>query len=553
MKAKDSTAPPPGIVGRLRLLLMCSIVACGPVQYYIDESLTNLTCAVTAIIVSVVTLSYCLAVRRFRRAPLSCLMLLGFNVSAFSGALLIQTLDLRSLVYNLSSALSTFTALAITQFLTIAVHWVYLNSKLMLGLRFWLTRKLAEPLGLLQAPTNIQLWLFGLVGCAATVLSARNYTSSVEYGNFSEKFALGFIPFAVAPFFIPARSFLIGGEARSGRSGGNWIVLVGYALLLIAVAMANNARATFSSGFLTLALCFIVAVYSGNLVVTRRTLMTGFLLGGVSLPLFIALSDLSTAMVIARDERSNVSSLELIEITLSNFRDRALIEDRRRRDAAILGGDYNENYIDNPILARFVYTKFTDVNMTNALSLSDDQAAAVRKSAWSRILTMFPTPILNYLKIDIDKGDITFSSGDVYSFIARGLELGGYTTGSEVPDGLTIFGILFWPILAILVIIQFIVYDSLSFLDQFGKLRVSAVALLNVVPLFTVGIMQESVANQVIAIVRGIPQLVVLYLVITVLTAWVSRTLAGRLAKRNRMASRARVNLPLRLPPRWSA
>ena len=153
--------------------------------------------------------------------------------------------------------------------------------------------------------------------------------------------------------------------------------------------------------------------------------------------------------------------------------------------------------------------------MTNALSLSNVQAAEIRKSTWTRILAMLPTPILNYLHIDVDKTEIEYSSGDVYSYIARGVELGSYTTGSEVPDGITIFGFLFWPVLGVLLLIQFIVYDAMSGFDQAGKLRVSAVALLNIVPLFTVGVMQESVSNQVGMIIRGIPQLVLLYIIIS--------------------------------------
>jgi hypothetical protein len=237
------------------------------------------------------------------------------------------------------------------------------------------------------------------------------------------------------------------------------------------------------------------------------------------------LSDLATAMVIARDQRSNVSPLELIEITLSNFQDKTLIEERRRRDAAILNGEYNENYVNNPIFARFVYTKFVDVNMTNALLLTDSQAQEVRRTAWARILALLPTPVIQYFNIDVDKTDLLFSSGDIYSYIAKSIELGGFTTGSEIPDGLTIFGLVFWPVLALFVLVQFIVYDALSVTDKTGKLVISAVALLNIVPIFTLGVMQESVANQVSAIVRGIPQLIFLYLIVAVISSAITSIL----------------------------
>lgn len=506
-------------VGRLRRLFVFILLACGPVQYFIDDSLANITCAIIAIVASVITFLYIFNIKRFRRTPLSCVMILGFNVSAFSAAILIQTIALRSLTYNLSSSLWTFSVLLATQLLVIAVHILYTRSKILKGLRLSLTRYVFGPMGLLKAPTNFQLWVFGFIGCGATVVSARTYTDAIDYGNVSGKFALAYVPFAVAPFFIPLRAHLFG---RLNQSSGNWLPVSAYALLLIAVAMANNARATFSAGFLTLALACLVAILGGNLKITRKALYSGVFIVAAGIPAFTTLSDLATAMVIARDQRSNVSSLELIEITLSNFQDKTLIEDRRRRDAAILTGEYNENYVDNPILARFVYTKFVDVNMTNALLLSDGQAQDVRKSAWARVLALLPTPVIQYFNIDVDKTDLGFSSGDIYSYIARGVQLGGFTTGSEIPDGLTIFGPFFWPVLALLVLIQFMAYDALSMIDKSGKLIVSAVALLNIVPIFTLGVMQESVSNQVIAIVRGIPQLILLYLVVVIVTSIVT-------------------------------
>ena len=503
-------------VGHLRRLLVFLVVICAPAQYFIDDSTINAVCTIIAVIASIITFLYVIRTDRFRRTPLSCTMILGFNVSAFSAALIVQTISLRSLNYNLYSSLETFSALLATQLLIIVVHIIYRQSRVLNGVRLSLTHFIFGPLGLLRAPSNFQLWILGLVGCAATIVSARTYTDAMEYGNVSGKFVLAYAPFAVAPFFIPLRAYLFG---TTNQSTGNWLSVSAYALLLIAVAMANNARATFSAGFLTLALTLLIAIVSGNLRITRKTIFSGALIASAAIPAFATLSDLATAMVIARDQRSNVSSLELIEITLTNFQDKALIEDRRRRDAAILNGDYNENYVDNPIFARFVYTKFVDVNMTNALTLSEGQAQELRKTAWARVLALLPTPVIQYFGIDVNKSELGFSSGDIYSFIARGLELGGYTTGSEVPDGLTLFGPFFWPVLAIFVLIQFIVYDALSVVDKAGKLVIGAVALLNVVPIFTLGVMQESVANQVIAIVRGIPQLILLYLIVIVISS----------------------------------
>ena len=524
---------------RLRVAAILAMIACGPAQYMLDSTMNNVTCTFIAIATSIATLSYAMRTRRLRAAPMSCIMLLGLNVSSFSAALFIQTVTLRSLIYNLDSAIESFTALAVTQFVMIGVHWLYLQSGVMRRLRASFTRRVAEPLGLLEAPSNNQLWVFGLVGCAATMLAARGYTEGVEFGNVSGKLAVAYTPFVVAPFFIPMRAYLFGGRTPGGAK--NLLILAGYSLLLIAVAIVNNARATFSQGFLTLGLCWLIAVLSGNLAMTRWRIMIGVMIAAACIPFFLTLSDLATAMVIARDERSNVGALELLEITLNNFQDKALIVERQHRDAIISGDEYNENYVENPILARFVYTKFVDVNMTNALTLSDGQAAELRSNTWDRVLAMLPTPILNYLHIDIDKSDLGFSSGDIYSFLARGLDLGRYTTGSELPDGLVIFGSFFWVVLSILAGVQFLVYDGFALVDAQGRFRIGAIALINLVPIFTLGVLQESVSNQVTAIVRGIPQLILLYCLLqigsAILTrpAWAARRMM-RLVSRRRIA-----------------
>jgi hypothetical protein len=512
-------------VGHLRRLLILAVSACGPVQLFLDDSLENLVCTLIAITGSVITFLYVLRIKRFRRTPISCVMILGCNISAFSAALLVQSIALRPITYNLSSSLTTFTALMETQLLVIVVHFFYDRSHSLNAARLAVTRYVFAPLRLLRAPTNFQLWLFGFIGCGATIVSARTYTEAMSYGDVSGKFVLGYVPFAVAPFFIPLRSYLFGG---SNQSSSNWLAVTAYAFLLIAVAMAQNARATFSAGFLTLALTGLIAILSGNFQVKRSTIYSGVLIAAIAFPIFTTLSDLATAMVIARDQRSNVSSLELIEITLSNFQDKTLIEERRRRDAAILNGEYNENYVNNPIFARFVYTKFVDVNMTNALLLTESQAQEVRSKAWARILALLPTPVIQYFNIDVDKTDILFSSGDIYSYIAKSIELGGFTTGSEIPDGLTIFGFFFWPVLAVFVLAQFLAYDAFCIVDKNGKLVVSAVVLLNIVPIFTLGVMQESVANQVSSIVRGIPQLIFLYLIVVVISSTITLVLPLR-------------------------
>ena len=117
--------------------------------------------------------------------------------------------------------------------------------------------------------------------------------------------------------------------------------------------------------------------------------------------------------------------------------------------------------VSNPLAP--LYMKLGDVNLTNALSLSNAPAADKEKHFDSHP-GHAADPDLQ-LPAYRNRQD---SSGDVWSYSARVWSSAPYTTGSEFVDGITIFVFLLWPVLGLL--IKFIVYDAISGFDQADKL-----------------------------------------------------------------------------------
>jgi hypothetical protein len=76
-------------------------------------------------------------------------------------------------------------------------------------------------------------------------------------------------------------------------------------------------------------------------------------------------------MVVVRGERTEVAGTKLVTLTLAAFNDKPALEQYRKAAKIITGGgDYDENYLANPFVARFVNIKFFD----NTLSYKDPES-----------------------------------------------------------------------------------------------------------------------------------------------------------------------------------
>jgi len=104
--------------------------------------------------------------------------------------------------------------------------------------------------------------------------------------------------------------------------------------------------------------------------------------------------------------------------------------------------------------------------------------------------------------------------------------LGGYKTGSGLAQGIALFGSLFPLLYFAGCFVMFWALDIFSFRNK-GTIIISTMGMLGVWRLFQYGISAESLQFEFMAIVRGLPQSILLY----VLVYHFARALNGTVVK----------------------
>lgn len=289
-------------------------------------------------------------------------------------------------------------------------------------------------------------------------------------------------------------------------------MLVAYTMLIALIAMAFNARGMMLAGAATVALLFLLVGMRSAKLVTAPMLIKLGLLGLLGAVLSWPASNLVTAMVVARSERGKVSGYEMVKKTLENFRDSEKLESYRRLAMAHdLRAKYDEKYINNPMLARFVITKFHDNAIYFAEKISDKGVDELMKATGDSFWTSLPQPWLDALEIDVDKREMQFSMGDMITHLAVGTPLSGKRTGSIFGQGWALCGYLFPVVYFAMCLILFAAVDIFSIRSSSGQVTLAVIGMLNVWPNFLFGITADSLEHLFVGVVRGVPQSVILY------------------------------------------
>jgi hypothetical protein len=479
-------------------------------QLAISPTIDNIVTAAIAAIVSIGTVFYLFGrPATFSNYPLSTLGLLGLTVSTELGALLYQSFTWTPLDLNLEAPVKTFFLVGILHAVIVFSHMTYTKLSVLRQMSEKLSKQVYARLWLFHSPSAAQLWLMGFLGVWATWYTATT-VRNLEYGDFTAKFINGLMPFAYAPVLLPFLSLLGGGEkVRQSRA---YLGIAGYFVLLIAISLASNSRSTFAVGFITVGLIFFLLFATGKIQVEQR-IKTRLLL--LIIPAFIvisSISDLALAMVIVRDQRSEVTGWELARLTWDTFWDPRALEAQRQTLRYLLEEGYNEVYITNPIFARLVTIKFDDNMIYYGTFIGPDRAAELLRVSWEKIVTLLPSPVLSFLGIGLDKANLEFSMGDYIYYMASdsNFALGQYKVGSFTGHGIVALGAWFYPLMFLISPVVFIVLDGFAQRRKDG-LYFAPIILISAYSVFTV-FNGDSAVNIVAYLLRGLPQAVLLYL-----------------------------------------
>ncbi len=479
-------------------------------QLVIDASSDNVTCVCIVCISSLVTFAYLSWTRTLQTHPLSSLAVFGFCVTTQWGALIAKSAFGSPLVELLRQPQMTFATLAAYQLVALASHALYRVVSGAPTTERSPLRRCLEAAQVYAVPGEGQLWIMGLVGAGSMLL----HQIPPPIGKIGDAFAF----LTWAPFLLPVyRRLMPPGLARPGHGA---LRLVTYSLLLTALGVLLNNRSIIFTGITSVPLLFLLVGMRSEAPV-RFPLVAKLGLCAIGLVVIAGpASDLATAMEIARSGRGKISASEMLGNTLTALQSGRAIAAYRRKNAEFSSyGAYDESYLGNPILGRFVTTKFHDnaLYFSRAVS-SEDSQRALQKTSEDLLWSILPTPVLNVLGVAIDKRHLQFTMGDYFAYVSRGVPLGGYRTGSVFAEGMALFGKLFFPVYAVLVLVLFYLMDLLA-VPRRGPsaqgaqdIQLSALAMMNVWAFFFTGIVNDSLYSVLDSAVRGLIQMIIVYL-----------------------------------------
>ncbi|WP_342617502.1 hypothetical protein [Rhodoferax sp. GW822-FHT02A01] len=488
-------------------------------QFAIDFSEDNIAANCLVLASSLAILLYILWTDAIQTHPLSTFAIFGFCVTTQLGALLAQSAYWTPLAQNLRQPVETFATLAFYQSIAIAAHGLYRVLSTFRGKRqsTSLVRSTLQSIGLYDTPSAGTLWVMGVFGLLNLLMAGG--------AGIASKVAQGF-SFAVwAPFLIPMYVLEQGSSYCNARK--NYFFLGAYVLLIAAIAIAINARSLMLAGLMTIALFGILSAMRSHHKV--RASQVGkialvILLCGVAT---IPLSELVTAMGLARGARANAGPMKMIEETLYYLSEPQLLRAEQDRTKHIsLNSNYDETYFSSSLIGRLVETKFHDNALYFASRLSDRDEARLLDLTTDLFWSTLPDPMLKAMSIGVDKQELRFSMGDYLSYLAGSGDLGGYKTGSHLGQGQAVFGVAYPVVYFFLCLLLFICVDVLAYRNAQGGMWISALGMLGIWRMFQYGISAESLHFLFMSIVRGLPQNLALYLLIYYLSRAVARFLA---------------------------
>ncbi|WP_017876896.1 MULTISPECIES: hypothetical protein [unclassified Janthinobacterium] len=511
-------------------MLVLMVLAASVAQLLIDIDTVNIACVCVLAWISLVTLLYVRWTDSWRTHPLSTFSLFGLCMTTQCGALLIQTAAWTPVAYALRQPFTTFATLALFQLVALGAHATYrFIPALQFGDRSSV-RALLKRTAIYALPSVGMLWIFGAIGFIC------HFGGGGVDGDPGSKVIVGFRFLIFAPFLIPLYVQDEGAAyCRFPRKHYLWLVL--YAIMVALLGVAANTRGLMLTGIVTVGLVVVLWLMRNPVGITSAHLYKAGGTVAVLATLMLPLSYLSTAMVVARQYNGPIGAarmtpVEMIGKTYQVMQQPALIAAYRlRAKLATASSRYDENYIANPMLARFVETKFHDNALFFASNLSARSEDSLERMTVNFMWGILPEPLLKGMGVKVKKADLNFSMGDYLLYLNNGYALGGRKTGSVFAQGLALFGVLFPVVYFFIAIILFALLDLLAFKNAYGRIVLTVPAMINMFRYFIAGITGESLHQVVTTATRGLLQTVLIYLLVYYVAKGLLRLFSGNSAK----------------------
>ena len=484
-------------------------------QLLIDINASNIICSFLALSISLITFKIVLSRKYFYLSPLQCISIIGFNFSIFSGPLILKTLELEPITYNLQSPFRTFGYCYLYQIVLLLCLSIYskyfVNSARMERIRKFLSKNFR----IFYMPSENEIWKIAIFCLVCVFLSPNSYdTDAVASGGILVKIVSGCTVFAYIPYLLPIISVIKNDNISVGYSK---LGLVLYTIAIIVMGVVQNSRGAIFTGLLSLTLNIFMLYLLNRINFNKKILkkiFIPFFLIALLIPQF---SDLAIAMINARGLRSDVSSIELLSETGRQFIDKDSLDKTREMARVLLGEGYSETYVRSPLFSRLIQTKFTDNVFSYDSVISGRFSDVLLNDLSTRWLTILPAPLINLFGININKGDYVYSTGDVLFSLENGGFATSFLTGSNVGHGYSIFGLNFY-LISIPIVLIFFYVIGIFYSNKNNIFLFSPLILLTLHPLFSIFV-GDSAYDPINYLLRVLPQNILIYFTLLTLFA----------------------------------
>lgn len=303
--------------------------------------------------------------------------------------------------------------------------------------------KLWNKIGYFTPPSDKQIWVMGFIGIFSQVflltIMGTEDAEAENLGLFGHLLGVTKV-FACFPILLLFKKLYSNNTFTKTEKRP----IIIYLIVLAALGLATGKRTMIFSSFVTIAMCYIVPLFSENKkLFSRKSAIYCF----IAIYLVTGpVADLAAAMALGRDNSEQTGAAKTFDNIIDLYQDKEKLH--YLYNAFLLrtdnGGDnlsgWSEYYVDNIMLDRFCNLRVCDMTIAYAHKLGFDNPIMHEYMA-NQILFVLPTPILNALGIHINKFELQYTPGDLLSM--ESLNIGfyhGYRVAGDVGIGLYLWG-----------------------------------------------------------------------------------------------------------------
>lgn len=339
--------------------------------------------------------------------------------------------------------------------------------------------KLWDKMGYFSPPSDKQIWVMGGIGIFSQIfLLMIMGTEDAEAEN------LGFLGhlLGVTKVFacLPVLLFFKNLYSNNKLTNTAKRPIIIYLFVLAALGLATGKRTMIFSSFVTIAMCYIVPVFSENKkLFSKKT----FFYGLIAVYLVTGpIADLAAAMALGRDNSEQTGAAKTFDNIINLYQDKERLH--FLYNAFLLrtdnGGDnlsdWSEYYVDNIMMDRFCNLRVCDMTIWYANNLGFDNPKMHEYMA-NQVLFLLPTPILQSFGIYVNKFELQYTPGDLISMESLNLRYyHGYRVAGDVGTGLYLWGEMYF------VYAFFIYFAMFFFLSSLVKTNFNSTLLVFPLP-----------------------------------------------------------------------